>query len=206
MALALSHALEFPVEEYRMRCGLALGVAVLAAVAATGCGENLTAGPTSPTVPTTSPFAVAFAGLYSGTTTLASVSGGECVGADYSAQIASSAPDVGTVTITQERSDVRAIVRSASTGLTCRYEGNASLATFALTATSCDTETILVGCSTGQARVLELVGSTMTANTIGTTTEGVVATYYNVFSDSTETGQRKPVSGMILQHTFSARR
>ncbi len=141
-----------------MKCGVGLGAALLAIVSATGCGENLTAAPTSPTWSTTSPFAVSFGGLYSGATTLASVSGGECVGADYSAQLASNAPDVGTVTITQDRSDVRATVRSATTGLTCRYEGNASLARLALTATSCDSETILVACSTGQARVLELVG------------------------------------------------
>jgi hypothetical protein len=46
----------------------------------------------------------------------------------------------------------------------------------------------------------------MTANISGPTTQGVVATYYNVFADSTEAEQRKPVAGMILQHGFSARR
>jgi hypothetical protein len=46
----------------------------------------------------------------------------------------------------------------------------------------------------------------MTANISGTTTQGVVATFYNVFAESTETQQRKPVAGMILQHDFSARR
>ena len=161
-----------------------------------GCGENLTATPTSATPTTTSPFAVSFTGLYSGSTTLSNVSGGECVGADYSARLATGAPDVGTVTITQDRSDISAVVRSATTGLTCRYEGNASLATLALTATACDVETIIFGCSTGQARVLELVGSTMTATISGTTTQGVVATSYNVFADSTEELQRKPIGGL----------
>lgn len=189
-----------------MKSGLALGAALLAVVAGAGCGENLTAAPTSPTPTTTSPFAVSFTGLYSGSTTLSKVSGGECVGADYGAQLATAAPDVGTVTITQDRSDITAVVRSATTGLTCRYEGNASLATFALTATACDVETILFGCSNGQARVLELVGSTMTANISGTTTQGVVATSYNVFAESTEAQQRKPIAGLILQHDFSARR
>jgi len=192
-----------------MKSGLALGVALLAALAAAGCGENLTAAPTSPTpATTTSPFAVPFTGLYSGLTTLTNVSGGECVGDDYRAGlgIIFSASDAGTVTITQDRSDVKAVVRSATTGLTCRYEGNASLATFALSSTSCDTETILFRCSTGQARVLELVGSTITATKTGNTTEGVVAAFYNVFSDSTEAEQRKPIAGMIVQHAFSARR
>ena len=189
-----------------MKRGLALGVALLALVVSAGCGENVTATPASPTPTTSSPFAVSFTGLYSGSTTLSDVSGGECVGADYGAQLLTAAPDIGTVTITQDRSDIRAVVRSATTGLTCRYEGNASLATFALTATACDVETILFGCSNGEARVLELVGSTMTANISGPTTEGVVATYYNVFADSTEVEQRKPIAGLILQHGFSARR
>jgi len=189
-----------------MKSGLALGAVLLAAVAGAACGENLTAAPTSPTPTNGSPFAVSFTGLYSGSTTLSHVTGGECVGADYAAQLATASPDVGTVTITQDRSDIAAVVRSATTGLSCRYEGNASLATFALSATSCDVKTILVGCSNGAARVLELVGSTMTANISGTTTAGVVATYYNVFADSTETEQRKPVAGLILQHNFSARR
>jgi len=191
---------------YLMKAGLALGAALLALVAGAGCGENLTATPASPTPTTTSPFAVSFTGLYRGSTTLSNVSGGECVGADYGARLATAAPDVGTVTITQDRSDISAVVRSATTGLTCRYEGNASLATFALSATECDVETILFGCSNGEARVLELVGSTMTANISGTTTQGVVATYYNVFAESTEAQQRKPVAGLILQHDFSARR
>jgi hypothetical protein len=189
-----------------MKSGLALGTAILAVIAGTGCGENFAVAPPAPTAPTSSPFAVSFSGLYTGSTTLSNVSGGECVGADYAAQIAAAAPDVGTVTITQERSDITAVVRSATTGLTCRYRGNASLATFALTADECDVETVIFGCSNGQARVLELVGSTMTATMAGTTADGVVATFYNVFADSTEVGRRKPISGMVLQHSFTAQR
>ena len=189
-----------------MKSGFALGAALLALVSTAGCGENLTAAPTSPTPATTSPFAVSFSGLYGGSTTLSNVVGGECVGADYAAQLATSGADVGTVTITQDRSNVSAVISSATTGLTCQYQGNASLGTFALSATTCDADTILFRCSTGQARVLELVGSTMTASIAGTTTQGVVATTYNVFSDSTEDTQKKPVAGLVLQHRFTAAR
>jgi hypothetical protein len=189
-----------------MKSGLAIGTALLALVSAAGCTDSTAASPTSPTAPLSSPFAVSFSGLYNGSTRLASVSGGECVGADFGAQIASAVPDLGTVTITQNRSQINAVVRSATTGLTCRYQGDAALATFALTATSCDVEQILYRCSTGQARVLELVGSTMTASINGTTTQGVVAFSYNVFSDSTEDEQKRPVAGLILQHQFDASR
>ena len=188
-----------------MKSGLALGAALLATLAASGCGENLTAAPTSPTPSTLSPFNVSFAGLFSGATSLASVSGGECVGADYAAGLGDGALDLGTVTITQDRSDIKAIVRSATTGLTCRYEGNSSLSTFALSSTSCDSAKIFFQCSNGASRVLELVGSTITATTTGNTTDGVVATFYNVFSDEPEE-DRRAVSGLILRHTFSARR
>jgi hypothetical protein len=190
-----------------MKSRLTFGaVALLCLVASAGC-EKASA-PTSPTpTPTTSPFTVSVAGLYSGTTTLSSVSGGECVGEIYNAQLAAGVPDVGTVTITQDRSDVKATTRSMTNGLTCRYEGNASLNNFALTETSCTgDESILYQCSNGAARVLELVGSTMTGTVSGTTTRGVIAFYYNVFSDSTEKDQRKPVAGLILQHNFAAGR
>jgi len=180
-------------------------VIVLCLVAVGGCEQSAPATPTSPTPTTTSPFTVSVAGLYSGTTTLSNVSGGECVGDIYNAQLAAGVPDVGTVTLTQDRSDVKATTRSITTGLTCRYEGNASLNNFALTETSCTgDDTILYRCANGEARILELVGSTMTGTVNGPATRGVIAFYYNVFSNSTEDDQKKPVAGLILQHSFSA--
>jgi hypothetical protein len=135
---------------------------------------------------------------------MSDVSGGECVGDDLRASMAAGPRfDVGTVAITQERSDVTAVVRSATTGLSCQYRGTASLASFALSAESCDAQ-VVFRCSNGNARVLEPIGSTMTVRQSASTTTGVVTTSYNVFSESTETTQRKPIAGITTQHRFAA--
>jgi hypothetical protein len=113
--------------------------------------------------------------------------------------------DQGTIAITQDGSDVTAVVRSATTGLTCRYEGTASVASFALNSQECNAE-IVLQCSNGSARVLEPIGSTMTVAQSGPTATGVVTTSYNVFSDSTVETQRRPVAGLTTQHQFAAGR
>lgn len=179
----------------------AAGIAVVAAMVA-GCGPNLN-NPASPTpVTTQSPFISQFGGFYNGSLTLTRVAGGECVGQDY--QSAIGVVDVGTVVISQAQTDVTAVVRSASTGLSCRYQGSAGPGAFALNAQSCDIDEILFQCTNGASRVLEPIGSTVTATLSGTSATGVVATSYNVFSDNEEEGVRKPVAGLILEQQFSA--
>src|ERR1700756_2779899 len=103
-----------------MTCGLA------------ACGEN----PTSPTNP--APFAAQFAGSWAGTTVRRSVTSGECVGDDL--RNAPAGSDVGTVTLTQSATDISAIIRSESTGLTCQYDGSASVNSFAASSVKCDAD------------------------------------------------------------------
>ena len=154
---------------------------------------------------TPSPFAANFNGFHSEAMMLTSVTGGECVGDDLRTRVGSL--DVGTLTLSQKDADVTAIVRSATTGLECTYQGGASIESFAVSSRSCDTAKILFGCSSGQARILELVRSTITASITGTTTTGTVATSYNVFAPPTGTStQQTPVAGLITQHQFIARR
>jgi hypothetical protein len=38
----------------------------------------------------------------------------------------------------------------------------------------------------------------------GTAVTGTVTTFFNVFSESTEEDQRKPVAGLILEEQFNA--
>ena len=175
--------------------------AALAALFATAaCGED----PLMPVSPSDSPFATQFTGLWNGTMQLSAVSGGECVGDDLRASTATGPTfDFGTVAITQKQSDVTAVVRSATTGLSCQYRGTASLAGFALSSESCDAP-VLFRCSNGNARVLEPIGSTMTVRQSANQTTGIVTTSYNVFSDSTEVNQRKPIAGLTTQHQFAA--
>ena len=182
-----------------MKSCRALGAALTLAAASLACGDT----PASPTSSTTSPFAANFNGFYSESMRLTGVSGGECVGADLTARLSS--VDVGTLTITQKQSDVTVVVRSATTGLQCTYEGNASLATFAVSVRSCDAAQINFGCSNGQSRTLELVGSTITATISGNTTTGTVATTYNVFARGTN-AQTTPVAGLVTQQQFTAAR
>jgi hypothetical protein len=129
------------------------------------------------------------------------VSGGECVGADLRASVPGI--DQGTVTLTQNAADVTAVIRSATTGLTCQYDGSASFTGFALTAVSCDAE-ILFQCSTGQPRILRPIGSTMTVTQSGATASGTITTSYNVFGFDPTTRQETPVAGMTVESDFTA--
>jgi hypothetical protein len=181
-----------------------LGVAVVATAMIAGCGPNTNVTPTSPTPATTqSPFITQFGGFWNGSLTLTRVSGGECVGQDYAATIGS--VDVGTVVISQTQTDVTAIIRSATTGLNCRYQGSAGPGAFALSTQKCEgiSET-LFQCANGASRILEQIGSTVTATRSGDTANGTVTTWFNVFAESTEEDQRKPVAGMVLEEQFTA--
>ena len=178
------------------RAFVVLGVLVVVSVVA-GCTEN----PVTPT-PGESPFITGqFAGTWSGATVANRVSAGECVGADLRASVPG--VDQGTVTLTQTAADVTAVIRSATTGLTCRYDGNASFTGFALSAVSCDAD-ILFQCSTGQARILRPIGSTLTASQSGGTASGTITTSYNIFSFDPVTKQETPVAGMTIESDFTA--
>ena len=181
-----------------------IGFAVVVASMVAGCGPNTSATPTSPTAstPGQSPFVSQVGGFWNGALVLSSVRGGECAGPYYAAQIGE--PDFGTVVITQTRTDVNAVVRSATTGLSCRYTGSAGLGAFALSTQACEVNEILLQCDNGASRVLEQVGSTVTAELVGNTAIGTVTTFYNVFSRSTEDDQKIPVAGLILEQQFNA--
>lgn len=182
-----------------MKSVFVLAAAILAAAGSLGCGES-----PAPAAPATSPFVTRFSGLWSGGMTLTTVTGGECVGPELRAQALTGSVDQSTITITQDDSDVTAVIRSATTGLTCSYAGNGSALTYALTATSCNGAQILYQCANGAARVLEQVGSTMTGTVAGGSTSGTVTTSYNVFADSTLEIIRRPIAGLTLQHQFTA--
>ena len=172
------------------------GILVLACALA-ACAEN----PVTPT-PGQSPFITGeFAGTWSGATVAARVSGGECVGADLRASVPGI--DQGTVTLTQNGTAVTAVIRSATTGLTCRYDGSASFTGFALTAASCDAQ-ILFQCSTGQSRILRPIGSTLTATQNGGAATGSITTSYNIFGIDPVTKEETPIAGMTVENQFTA--
>jgi len=180
-----------------MKRAWVLSAAVIAMGGLVGCGEN----PTSPTA-SAAPFVVGqFAGTWTGATVPVRISGGECVGAD----LRNSPPSLnqGTVTLTQSSTDLTAIIRSETTGLTCRYDGSASLTGFAASSVSCDAE-ILFQCSNGQTRILRPVGSTFIATQNGLTATGTVTTSYNVFFKDPVTNEERPVAGLTIESQLSA--
>jgi len=180
-----------------MKRALVLSAALIAMGGIVACGEN----PTSPTANQSLFLVGQFAGTWSGATVPLSVSGGECVGADLRAFVP--VPDQGTVSLTQKDADVSAVIRSEGTGLTCQYNGSASLTGFAATAVSCDAE-ILFRCSNGQPRILRPVGSTFTATQNGITARGTVTTTYNVFFLNPQTNREEPVAGLTVESDFTA--
>jgi hypothetical protein len=171
---------------------------ILLCTTASACEDQ----PPAPATP--SPFIADFNGFHSEAMILTGVGGGECVGDDLRTRIGS--VDLGTVTVSQKDADVTAIVRSATTGLECTYQGEASLAAFAVSSRTCDAAKILFGCSNGSARILELVRSTITASMSESTTTGVVAASYNVFSPAVGSTPQTPVGGLVTQQQFTARR
>ena len=175
---------------------------MVTALMGAACGEGFaTPTPTSPT-PAQSPFVSQFGGYWNGSLTMSDVRGGECVGQDLRTTIGSR--DIGTVVIAQTRTDVAATTRSETTGLVCRYQGTAGLAAFSVSTAECDVSELLFQCANGSSRVLEQVASTMTATLNGNTATGTVATWYNVFADSTVEEQRRPVAGLITEQRFTA--
>jgi hypothetical protein len=161
-----------------------------------GCGET----PVSPTANQT--FVTGqFAGTFVGATVPVRVTGGECVGDDLRA----STPGInqGTVTLTQKNAEVSAVIRSETTGLTCRYDGSASLTSISATAVSCNAD-IIFQCSNGQPRILRPIGSTFTATQSGITAQGTVTTSYNIFFKDPVTNQERPVAGMTVESQFTA--
>ncbi len=184
-----------------MKSVFALGAALLVSAAAAGCGQT----PITPTESSQFVFATPIGGTWSGSLLLRTVNGGECVGADLK-PVADSGTSVddGTVTVVQQGSDVSATVRSATTGLTCQYDGSASVNSFALSSKSCNAE-VFYQCANGSPRVLVPLGSTLTATQNGSTATGVVATSYNVFSVDAQ-NERKPLTGLTTQQQFTATR
>ena len=114
------------------------------------------------------------------------------------------AQDDGTVVISQTNTDVTAMVRSATTGLSCRYQGTAGPGAFALNTQKCEVSETLYRCANGASRVVEQVGSTVNARLNGGVVTGTVTTFFNVWTDSVEAEERRPVDGLILEEQFTA--
>ena len=182
------------------RSNSAWAALLVAGVVSSGCGASSPGENAAMVLP--SPIIANVSGMWRGPTTLVGVTGGECVGALMSAAVG--AVDTRTLAIVQEGTEVSANVTSADTGLGCQYTGRVALNTLALDASSCSSAApvnIVVQCTNGNTRQLELIGSTITATVAGGVVTGTMADTFNV-----RDVENKPVAGLVVNRTISATR
>ena len=119
------------------------------------------------------------AGAWLANSTLAAVSGGECVGARL--QGAAGSRDVFLTALKQSGAALEATVTSQGNGTSCAYTGTASGGSVSMTLSSCQAGRVPgVPCGGGATRDLQLVGGTLTANVnaaVGTGTGTDVSTW-----------------------------
>jgi hypothetical protein len=171
------------------------------AITTTSCTEN--AGTSSPTTPQ-SLFAPQFSGSWIGNavlTSVTSVADGECVQPTLQGQIGTAAgTDRVNLAIVQDSQTLAARLSSASSGLSCSYQGTVAQNTLALDAASCDAETLIVRCGDGRVRELELLGSTVQGIVSGGQVSGTLANSYNAFDAASGIG----VTRVTLNYSFNA--
>jgi len=140
-------------------------------------------------------------GVWNGTATLSSVSGGECVGAAIQAAVGST---IGyTVAITQTGSSMSATVTSKSSGASCSYTGTAGSNSFSFNATSCQAANAYgLQCSSGAMRDALLVADAFSGTVAGNTANGTEAETYNVVVSGTSSG----VASLTLNSNFTMTR
>ena len=116
-------------------------------------------GCSSPSVPS----ATQVSGAWVANSTLATVSGGECVG--NTLQTAIGSRDVFTTALKQSGATLEATVASPGNGTSCVYSGTVDGNAVALTMTSCQSDRITgVQCSNGALRDLQLRSGTIAAD------------------------------------------
>jgi hypothetical protein len=166
------------------------------AVAAIGCQESRSVNPAAASL-----FLPSIQGIWSGPMTLVGTSGGECVGSVVPSFLPTD--DLGTVTVTQNGTDVLATLTMERTGLACKYTGTNTGSNLAMNATSCDRDGLIVQC-VGGARELQLVGSSVIGTWNGNQFTGVTTSTYNVFTPPQ--GQQLGVGSLVATHSFTASR
>jgi len=177
------------------RTGAVRIVMVLLTVVAIGCQESRTVNPAAASL-----FIPNVQGVWSGPMTLLATSGGECVAGVIPTFLPTL--DFGTITLTQNNDTLAATITTESTGLACRYTGNATSSSVALNATSCDRTGLFVTCINGVPRELKLVGSSVTASWNGTQFAGRTTSTYNVLDTTEGIG----VGSLVATHDFNATR
>jgi hypothetical protein len=196
-----------------MNSRAALVAGLFASVMATvSCGDNLFSPPVAPTGPSSLSGLLQprLTGNWGGDFRLDSVAGGmgsaktaglpECTGVSFDRVVGER--NDNTLSITQSGSDLTARLTSAGTGLACEYTGSVGSGnSFVLHAESCTQEDLVIMCTNGDTRVMQLVGSSITATFDDRinpkSISGTAAQSYNVLDAS-----RRPVNGLVANQSF----
>lgn len=155
---------------------------IAAAVLVSACGGG-SKGPSSPSTPSIAQVG----GLWRGTVTLTSVTGGECVGTALQAFVGTSFDY--TLSITQAGSSLTATSTDLSDGTTCSWSGTAGANSLVLNATRCDAAVVIgIQCGNGALRDVQLTASVISVNVSGSSITGTYSDTANVFISGTGTG------------------
>ena len=147
-------------------------ILIVAALCFSACGDDGPTGPTGQEV-------VDVAGVWTYTSTLSNVSGGECVGAALATILGTT--DSGTMSVNQAGATLSATTRSNSSGSSCTYQGTAGRSTIALSWLTCDAANLTgFRCANGAIRNVSLVTDSINATVTGNRATGTNGSSYNV--------------------------
>lgn len=170
-------------------------VLLLSACVAIACGG----GNDSPTAPST-PRVVQVGGVWTATSTITNVTGGECFASAFQSLVGRSGQE--TLAITQTGSSLSATATDDSSGASCRYEGTAGSSTITMNLVSCTASDVIgARCPNGASRDIRLLTGSINATISGTTANGTTAQTYNVLGPF-----GSPVGTVTLNGSFNATR
>lgn len=150
-------------------------LAVLLLSSLSTCGGSSPAAPSGP---------AQVAGIWKGTLTVTSITGGECVGAVL--QSAVGRATTFTASVQQSGSSLSATVSDAGTGTSCTYSGSAGPTTISLNLQSCPVDAILgLRCGNGDLRDIQVVAGALTGTVSGSRITGTETSTWNTFVSRT---------------------
>lgn len=184
-----------------------------AAAAAVACGEDpkTTTNPAAPSLFVAETVQVTGQWRGSGTLSANSITGvtgsnSECAGEDLSARLqANIVSEPFSLTMTQDEDKVTGQIATAS-GVTCSYTGKTGQNLITLTSVSCKAPTIVMRCSNGSVREMDLVGSSVSGVIEVANPRTINGTLTNTYNLWTSTVPRFGVGSLVLNYSYTVNR
>lgn len=154
----------------------------LALVSLIACGGNSSTAPSASAPPPTAQLQ----GVWTGTVSLGSVTGGECFGPAFLALIGTTSPI--SLAFTQSGSGVTAVWSPQAGGGNFSYSGTVGQSAVSMNDTSCSAcNQIGLACPSGARRDLKLQSGNFNGSTDGRTMTATDAKIYNIYISGTQT-------------------